>query len=177
MQVPICPSPHLAFMRSCCFHSIPFPLLIPPPMKVSWTRQKGDNYFLSCPRSIQALSISQSTIRSLRVITISTIHSACEGHCLLPFVPACSPHCGQRNFYWGQRNLYNRKILSWSHWLCCSLSPSLSAFSPCLNLCSGLPSFLRETRPFSGWASMAPGSFSHHSPNLISVAPATLALS
>lgn len=44
-QIPICPSPDSAFMRSYCSHSIPFPLLIPPLMKVTWIRGKEVIFF------------------------------------------------------------------------------------------------------------------------------------
>lgn len=97
-QVPICPSPDSAFTRSCCFHSILCSLVTPLPTKVSWTRYKRDNYFLSYPRSTQELSFSQSTNRSLGVIMILTIQlehilhvkDAVSSHSFQPVLPAAA---------------------------------------------------------------------------------------
>lgn len=147
------PSSHLPIIslslyEVLCSHSIPFLLLIPLPMKFSWTIYKGDNHFPFYSRSTQELSISQSTNRSLGVImilTIQPVHSlhvkdTISSHSFQPVLPTAA----REIFSAGKSDHDLIGSLSLSGMLSFSLSTALSSFSLCLNPFNGFLLFLRE---------------------------------
>ena len=98
----------LSLYKVLLFPSCFFSLSSPHHPRVSWTRCKRYNYFLSYPRGTQELPVSQSTNRSLGVIMILTI----QLEHILHIKDTVSPHLFQPVLPTEARKSFRKRIWS-----------------------------------------------------------------